>query len=416
MMNNKRFFSIWLTILFSVVSILSCKSSREVVQAPAPAPVQVVPEKKPEPVQPPVAVKKSTKLRIALVMSFELSANFNADTTESGYTEMDITPGSLPAIHFFEGAKIAMDSLASDSVLVTLKAYDAPADSAAASKLFGGPMLRDFDYVIAGIQPALAVPAALAAEKSGIRLILLQAPSAAFLEGRPNVALAGASTFTQCRETAGILAQQHPSANFIVVSRKVKRENELAAAFVSALKSNPGLSPVYEFDATTKPVTDLSKQLRQEKRNIIVVASSDEAFVKNAVLSLNDMGMSGIYLCGLPTWAGFESIDFMSLENLKFFLFDNNFTDLSDPSVTAYRKLFISKYNADPLPQAFSGFELVYGLGMGSNSTGLLCDKLTEIFKSAARYRFQSAGAGNGCENIAVSLLEIDDYSIKKVK
>ena len=287
---------------------------------------------------------------------------------------------------------------------------------AAASKLFGGPMLRDFDYVIAGIQPALAVPAALAAEKSGIRLILLQAPSAAFLEGRPNVALAGASTFTQCRETAGILAQQHPSANFIVVSRKVKRENELAAAFVSALKSNPGLSPVYEFDATAKPVTDISKQLRQEKRNIIVVASSDEAFVKNAVLSLNDMGMSGIYLCGLPTWAGFESIDFMSLENLKFFLFDNNFTDLSDPSVTAYRKLFISKYNADPLPQAFSGFELVYGLGMGSNSTGLLCEKLTEIFKSAARYRFQSAGTGNGCENIAVSLLEIDDYSIKKVK
>jgi hypothetical protein len=398
--------------------IASCKTSGPTSRTPAPSPPQsTVPEKKPDPVVTSPPVKKMTRLRIALVMPFELKENFAEDSIHGGLAEIAITNGSQAALHFYEGAKLATDSLLNDSIAVVVSGVEAPVDSLAAARLFGGASLRDFDYVIAGIQPALASAAATAAGKSGINLVLTQAPNAAVIASHPNVALAGASTFTQCREMAGWIAANYPASQVVLVYRQTRRENELAGIFRDALVAVPDRTPPRDFDATTRPLEELKSQLPADKRIVVIVASSDEAFVKNTLSQINDFMMSGIYICGLPTWPSFESIDFMNLENLKFFLFDNNFVDLGDPKVTAFRKLFISKYAADPLPQAFNGFELVYGLGKHSpEKKGPLCDQLTTAFKNSEQYRFLPPVNGSGCENNRISILTIEDYQLKKAK
>ena len=415
-MTSQNRFVVLLLAAAAFLTLASCKQGKEVAASskPAPVPATQQPVAAPVPAAPSAPVKTQVKMKVAVVMQFDLTANFAEDTTGAINTEMDLTPASVPAVHFYEGVKLAIDSLLSDSVMVTVNALDAPADSAGAAKLFGGPMLRGYDVVIAGLQPSIAAAAAAAASKSGIKLLLLQAPSSDVLTG-PETALATASTFTQCRKTAVKLATLFPSAHFVVVSRKLRREHELAAVFAKALKEQPHLGPVIEFDVTSRKVADIKNSLRAEKRNIVIVASSDEAFVKDATIALNDMGISGIYVCGLPTWSGFESIDYMSFENLKFFLFDNNYTDLSDPEVNAFRKQFLSDYHTDPMPQGFNGFDLMLGLGMQIRQGGSLCDMLARAFGGDKRYQF-SATQNGGCENAGVTLLTVEDYSFKSVE
>ncbi|HEX5002069.1 MAG TPA: hypothetical protein VFW78_06210 [Bacteroidia bacterium] len=408
---------IYIGLFVLVAAGSGCRSSRHTAKAPVPAPVHPrVEEKKPEPPAPLPPVKKRINVRFALVMPFELSENFKTDTSQNGYAELEISQGALAGLHFYEGARLAADSLLSDSIHVTITGYDTPSDSAGTARLIGGGMLHDFDYVIAGVSPALAATAAAAAHRAGVHLLLTQAASADAVTGHPDVAIAGTSTFSQCKEMAAWISDTYPAANVILVYRKIKREDELAEVFRSNLSSRTDRLPPVDFDATTKTTEELQHYLHIEKRNIIVVVSSDEAFVKTTLTGINAFEMSGIYVCGLPTWTSFESIDFMNMENLRYFVFDNNFIDPSDPSSALLRKMFISKYNTDPLPQAYNGFEMVMALATDTVSGLPFCEKLSHAFKQNKRYHFISGQPGSGCENVRISVLEIADYSLKKAE
>jgi len=410
-------FLIYIGLFVIVASGSGCRTSRQSAKAPVPVPVHPKAEvKKAEPPAPLPPVKKRINVRFALVMPFELNENFKTDTSQNGYAELEISQGSLAALHFYEGARLAADSLLSDSIHVTVTGYDAPIDSAGTARLIGGGMLHDFDYVIAGVSPALASTAATAAEKAGVPLLLTQAASAGAVTGHPNVAIVGTSTFSQCKEMAEWISNTYPSANVILVYRKIKREDELAELFLSTLASHTDRLPPVEFDATVKPTEDLQKYLRAEKRNVVIVVSSDEAFVKATLSGINGFEMSGIYVCGLPTWTSFESIDFMNMENLRYFVFDNNYIDTAEPSSVVFRKMFISHYNTDPLPQAYNGFELVMALATDTVSGSSFCEKLNRVFKQNKHYHFISSESGSGCENIRINVLEIADYTIRKAE
>ena len=112
----------------------------------------------------------------------------------------------------------------------------------------------------------------------------------------------------------------------------------------------------------------------------------------------------------MPTWENFESIDFSALTNLNVLYFSSTYFDVSNPTVNAFRKKFLSKYSTEPLNAAFQGFELVNYFAKQMIGE----KKSSEIAISLIPFRFLNDNSENGFENKIIHFLQVKNYSLSE--
>lgn len=411
---NRFLYALVLGISF-LFFISSCKTIKTSSKPSPQKPVVTIPDIQTPPVTDtkPEKSKDVVKRRFALIMPFELEQNFKSE--EDVTSAPEVNPASLNAINFYEGAMMAVDSLKSNKVEIKLNSYDTPSDSIEVVRMLTNAAIKEADMVFATFPNNLAAVAAGVARQHNIKLVLTQAGTPDILNNNANVALAFASTKTQCREMVGIMLEQFNDANIILVFRTIRREDELADVFRQEIVKRKGTSEFHEFNATKKEYKEVTGLISKSRRNIIFLISSDEAFVSPVLTLLEDQKIFGIKISGLPTWLNFESIDFSIFNNLQIHLFDNNFIEVDLVYNSLFRKLFISRFQMDPMPAAYNGFDMIYnvGLALKENYSGM--DKL---MKSSFQNRTQTYDFTNtvpgGVENKSISVLRIVDYKLER--
>jgi len=212
------------------------------------------------------------------------------------------------------------------------------------------------------------------------------------------------------------MMNKFPESNIIMVYRTVKREDELARFFRTAIISGKGNSKFKEYNATTTGSADISNMLDVSKRNLVFVISSDEAFISPLLSTLESLNIYNIQINGLPTWQDFESIDFMAFQNLQVNIFDNNFIDLTHPQRQFFRKAYISRFHTDPVPSAYNGFDLVYNLSKHcTNNRTDLNDLIKKSFNNDdVNFKFREIDSG-GMENTNITVIKFSDYKLESV-
>ncbi|MFZ9942841.1 MAG: hypothetical protein ACO3O0_04460 [Bacteroidia bacterium] len=296
-------------------------------------------------------------IKIALVMPFEVGRNAQVDPANPDGPW--IHPFSLPALHFYEGARLAVDSLTKRGVRSSTVCFESPADSSRMDKLLD-ELARDSFNVIIGSVPDKLLPMTVErTEKEGMKLILTQALSAEPIRGHTHCALAYASTATQCSLVVDRFLKKYPNANFVIIKGKNPREKEVAEAFRAAVDTVASMtSTVRVVDLATSSSSSAASGVVPDRQNIIFFVSSDEPVVNPGLASLAKSCPRNTIICGMPTWVNFESIDFMSHERVQIGLFDNNYIDLTDPNRIKFRKRFVNAYFDDPLSSGFAGYDL----------------------------------------------------------
>lgn len=408
-----------LTVLFF---ISGCGSSKKVVTAPS-GPVAPTPAPPPPPkevVKDPVKDEK-VSLSIALMMPFSLDKNFaESDTEKSGEEAADephIEPSSLNALHFYEGALLAADSLKSLKKEIKIVAVETPSDSAGIARTMISKQIKNAAFVIGTFPNNLSGIASDIAKREKVNMVLTQSGSSKVTENNEYVALSNASTVTQIKEMVDFMMESYPASNFILVFRNTRREDEMAAIFrqeILRLKENADFR---DLNATEKPYKDIANLISKTKRNVVFLVSSDEAFVSPVLAFLESQEIFGIYISGLPPWQSFESIDFMNFKNLQVFLFDNNFVDYDHPMVKAFRQRFMGTYYTDPLASGYNGFDLVYRIASAyvpgeNNFTSVVSKAFSGMHPF---YDFDRPVPGNGVENKYISVLRFNDYKLERI-
>jgi hypothetical protein len=295
--------------------------------------------------------------KIALVMSFELNRNIGVDPANP--ESPGIHPLSLPALHFYEGARLAVDSLSRKGGAYDLVCFESPTDSSGMNRLLD-VLEKDSFTVFIGFVPDNLLPMTVErTAEAGIKLILTQAYRPDAIRGHPHCALAYASTATQCSLVVDRFLKKFPDANFVIIKGKKPREKEVAEAFRAAVDTLvSGTSTVRMVDLATSGVSAASGGVVSGRPNIIFFVSSEETVVNTGLASLAKSCPRNTIVCGMPTWVNFESIDFMSHERIQISLFDNNHVDYRDPERAKYRKRFVNAYWDDPLSSGFAGYDL----------------------------------------------------------
>lgn len=392
--------------------LFSCKATTTVINPVETKPVVILQNEKVEEAVKPKAVNEAPDTIsgiFSIVMPFELRENF-APMTDLSIDEPRIAPSSLTALHFYEGCLMAVDSLKKLNRLVTLKAYDAPVDSNGIRRLFQDDVLRKSKVVFALLSEQMNAYATELAEKYGVNLVITASAENEYLRNNPRVALSNASTMTQCILMAQEMSTLYGNSNFILAWRNVRRENELADAFRSVLKNN---SAFVEVNLQEKGAAGLIQILNRTKKNVVFIVSSDEAYISPILTQLEEQQLGETVVAGLPTWQRFESLDFMSYQNLRIHVFDNIFIDYSDPTIAVLRQQFIRHFYHDPMPMAFHGYDLVRAFGQSMTNATVNLEQWISSTNSTISGLPLFIGVEEGLlENRSITVLRFSDYRL----
>ena len=411
-----RFLSI--SLLTALLLFSGCKPTQVTTKKETQSPTvkSPVPSKDVETEKPIEKITESKEIKIALLLPLYLEQNFEIDTSD---TEVDFEPRSLPALAFYEGAMLAVDSLQNSGKKIKIDVFDVASDSSAKhSIIINYAALKNYDLVFANYPSAQAVAAAEEAKLFGIKMVLTQFGAATSLKNNANLTLALPSTITQCRLMADYMLEQYHYSNFIVLSRNIKRENELADTFKTETDSLLN----QKFNSGNKCLlltyTDsvnhlLIKNLSAEKRNIIYLPSSEESNVSSILNGLDTLNEK-ITVVGLPTWENFETVQFGRLLNLEVYIFSTTYLDYENTEVNYFRKKYIDRYRTDALFSAYQGFMLTnYFSQLHSQFNSNFFDHLAD--QTVNGFKFIRLEKGYGFENNTISVLKYGGFRLMKV-
>lgn len=403
---------------------LDFKKLKEGFELKIPKVKQVAIEEKKEEKKETLQQGKSTLTKMALILPFNALAY--AENSLHDQEVVTIDPLAIPAIHFYQGLQMALDSLASSGNSFELTLFDSWMDSSALIKLVRDSIFSKNDLVISGASTNWLQQLTLASLQSKTPLVVLQNNSASFLEGNHLLYLASPSVAQQCLMMSEFLYRKYGKENLILLHQDTKRENDLASLFSSGFET----SRLRFGENDTLKMRNLiysgklfekgNKLFDKTLKNVILIPSSDEAFVSPIISRLDSLKEFKFIFCGLPTWENFESIDPRKFQNLQTHIFSSTYIDYTREAVIQFRKKFISKYKSDPLYNAYLGFSIGYLAGSVLEKNKVHSFE-RELEKSDSHaypviLRFQSKSKEDGKENHQMSILKFEDFSLKKIE
>jgi len=226
----------------------------------------------------------------------------------------------------------------------------------------------------------------------------------------PNLALAVPTVNTQCRQMASFVSSNFAKDNILIVSQGNKKESELAGIFKNIIRQKSGND-----SKVLIGIKDPIAQLSSEKRNVIIIPSSSEAFVTQLVNLLNlKKDKYNITLIGLPTWEDFETLDFQVLENLNTYLFKAVNINTGDKEVKNFQKRYLNEYKGYPTNYSYQGFDVMYYFGISylNNPKKFFTGNELEVFHT--KYQFEKTASG-ALENQYIHIFKVKNFELQKV-
>ncbi len=269
----------------------------------------------------------------------------------------------LASIEFYEGARMALDTLDSLGIHLDVSVFNHYKDSSLTAALFSKPQIRNADVVIGPVFNEGLKAAANVALQQEFFLISPLSPNHNFTDSNRYFMMANPPAVDQMQQLLQYVADSVTNATIICISRTDKpAEAKLAAEFQEAFaRTKHGVQmQIRTADNYTKAAEQMSAGA-----NFVFIASFDELFTNGLVRDLSKLSREqNITLLGLPHQLSFESISIDYFENLKFTYPTAYYADRNDPKVERFSAVFSEKYKTRPSDFAMRGYDLTLYVGL----------------------------------------------------
>jgi LysM repeat protein len=386
----------------------------------------------PEPIKPrsqkacePLASQQ--QIRIALLLPLRLEETGSVDV--SYLAPAKVNPAdhkSLDYIQFYEGFRMAADSLKTRGLDLVLDVYDVPTDSLAFLEFLKDPELLKADLIIGPENSANIRSLSRFASENQIYLLNPWFNHEMYILGSPYTINLVPQVTTQLRFLCEYMLTSRPDANYIIVHDRSERNlwvvERLKEELGQALRMKGKPDTLYSvLNYSVAGIAGLQKLLIPGRENVIITVASNEAFISSYVARLNALsGDNQITLVGMPWWRNFDRIETHYLQNLNLHLFTRYYIDYEDAVVNRFVAEFRNQYKVEPDPQEFLPFR-AYDIAMYFGTAMQLYGKdPANCFNNVpykpmyTEFRFESE-PGSGYENIFINLYKIEDFKLKNV-
>ena len=318
----------------------------------------------------------------------------------------------LQFVQFYEGFRMALDSLKETGVSLKVTVYDAERDTLKTLKLLQGSELKNMDLIIGMMYHRNFQLVADFAEKNNIAIVNPLSERDQILENHKKVFKVRPSLKTQFSELISYLQSNFKDSTMVVISDNLRMNNTIANNIITAMEDKK--ADVHLADGYGEVLSLLSKK----KGNIIILISDNKSYVLDVVTKLNEhRNEFGMTLLGLPRWDRFEDIEADYLVNLKTHVMAPYFVDYDDPGVKKFVSMYQDRYQTDPDALAFQGFDITFYFVNALWKYGKSFDRCIPDLRMKSLqtdFRFSSSKE-NGFENQYWEIYEYDNYHLRKI-
>ena len=406
------------------------KANPEIEQGLKEGMVLKIPQKEIKSIEPPVApilkeIKKDKEIRekpmggvaVNLFLPFYLHQNDSIIRKESLVESDELFAKSVPGIEFLSGFQLACDSIISNGTGVAINVYDTPADSAASVSFFANKKFLPAELWLGPFHSHAASAAANAVKKTDALLVLPFSSPNKVLLGNEHVIKLSPSLPTGIENMSIQLMAKHKNVNFILVHNALNKELQIVDLIKKTFRSNS--DSIKELVYKTAGLKGFTNALSFSKTNVVIVASSDQAFVTDLFNKLRGLHEKDykIMVVGMESWINYENLDINTIQKLQLQIPAGSCINYHDTLTNKFIKAYRERFHTEPGKYAFSGYDAaMYFIPLIAKYGQGIINKLESNHKTglSTHFSFRKTGDDSGFENNSIYLLKYEDYELKK--
>lgn len=289
-------------------------------------------------------------------------------------------------LDFYEGMRLAADTLNKMGVDISLRAYDTERNARKLKSLLETEELRNTDLIVG---PFFQEEIDVVQEFSMTQKVNMVHPftnNSDVLGNNPHAFLFQPSSETLGKESASYLDSITFRKNSMVFFGTGKKDSAMAASFVREADTN-SLNVVHVQEVPVKDVPKILEilatptefdefnypsefTLKKDSLGSIYVAS-DDALIYAKVITAVESRADSIKVIGSESWLDDPALDPEKYQNLKVVLMAPNFTGLDNRTYNDFFHKFIRRYARTPNTFAKIGFELMMFFGQQLEKNGV---------------------------------------------
>lgn len=328
---------------------------------------------------------------------------------------------------FYDGLRLALDSLAKQGFDADLHVYNISMDSATIQSMDSVlklPEMSTMNLIIGPPYPSLFKHVAKYALQHQIPVVSPLSGDMSVLKNNPYASKVVPSAVTETEQTADYIAMHHHGDNIILVHDNTAANDNFFDIFKKRLNATLPIADPHSDSVKVAEYSDdlvnIGRVISDSKYNIIIVPYQDQAFVTKMINQLaNSKYTKNDSLClyGMHSWESNDVVDPNNLDTLHLHYPSNEYINYSDSSVMAFNRKYRNAYYAEPGYYAYQGFDIAYfygsllkkyGTALQYNLPGQQCRGIQTAFSF---YKPDSAG---GFENKGIYILEYKNYTLIK--
>lgn len=359
---------------------------------------------------------------VALFLPLVLDRSFQM--AEAG-TNLVMHSSVIPYLEFYEGVLVAIDSLQKRGLSVNLYVYDSERSTRKIRRILSGEEFSRMDLIIGPFFPdELRVVSEFSIERK-IPIVTPLTTRREFLQGNPLLYQVTPSPQSEL-EKALAFVSSFPVRNFVLVHSndpiEVSQVQQLKNILFRELAIDSGFHHVAikEVFQADNLASNLEESFVKDEQNVVIVLSSNQAFIADVLNRLNILSMSyPLTVFGLPDWQKFRNLEVDFYHRLQIHFLAPFFVDYQKPEVQNFLKAFRSRFGAEPLDYGFLGFDISYYFLSALQKFGPefpRCLPYLQLGLTQSEFSFRKSSMGSGFENKGLSVIRYNnDYSIVRL-
>jgi hypothetical protein len=297
--------------------------------------------------------------KIALFAPIYLDSVFDASQTYR-YGK-DFPRFSNPGLEFYQGAKMALDSLKRTGALLDVYVYDSRSERNPLPQALNNAEIRDAELFIAHATAGDVKLLAETAQQRKIPFISASLPNDAGVSNNPYLVVLNPTLRTHCEGIYRYLQRYHATSKIIIFQKAGVQEDQVREYLQEATQNTAALPLKLEFKniGANFDYATLAKSLDSTRNTVCVAGSLDEAFGLNLAQNLAALRATyPVTMVGMPTWEGFSK-EFAKPEykDIEIVYSTPFYYTRPSPLSTRLTTTFESETNGRPSDMFYRGYE-----------------------------------------------------------
>jgi LysM repeat protein len=362
----------------------------------------------------PCGIDSATKkpvYKVALMLPLFLAGvdQIDAEHPDPGIFE---TSKSFQFLPYYEGFRMALDSLEKQGLKIKLYVYDVDKDTAKTRLLLKKPEMKSMDLIFGLLYHQNFQIVATFAKKNRINLVNPISERSDIVTGNPYVFKVQPSKKEQTEQLAGYMSEMFAGGQVIIIRNGRYGDHDAPDRLKKACLDRSLTVQVVEGEAAAIGI------FSKDKPNFLVAFSEDQAYILDLMRGLYKLRNEyNLTLVGLPNWSAVEGLETEYLVALKTHIMARSFIDYDNPAVKQFVRRYLEIYKTDPELLAFQGFDqacyFLTALKTYGTSFGRCIGEL-KINSMQTRFDFLHA-KDNGYENRHWVIFKYENYKLVKV-